>query len=224
MAWWRQRPSVCYRPHKDQPFFLGVGFYRPHTPYVAPKKYFDLYPMEQIHLPDSPEGDRADIPYAALAHNCKVPHYGLDTTVCRKALQAYYASISFVDAQVGRILDLLEEEDLLQRTIIVLWSDHGYHLGEHEGIWQKRCLFEESAGSPLIIYAPNQAGNGKASRQIVEFVDLYPTIASLCGLSLPDGLSGKDLQPILTNPDVRWEGTAFTQVLRPGKWASRHGP
>ena len=204
------------KTHKNEPFFLGVGFYRPHTPYVAPKKYFDLYPMEKIQLPFSPANDRADIPYAAFAHNCKISHYGLDTDLCRKALQAYYASVSFVDAQLGRILDALEEENLVQNTIVVLWSDHGYHLGEHEGIWQKRCLFEESAKSPLIIYAPGQKGNGRPSRQVVEFVDLYPTIASLCDLELPEDLSGKDLGLLLENPDLAWQGTAFTQVLRPG--------
>ena len=204
------------KEHKDRPFFLGVGFYRPHTPYVAPKKYFDLYPMEKIRLPFSPANDRADIPYAAFAHNCKIPHYGLDTNVCRKALQAYYASVSFVDAQLGRILDALKEEGLDQNTIVVLWSDHGYHLGEHEGVWQKRCLFEESARSPLIIYAPGQKGNGRPSQQIVEFVDLYPTVAGLCGLEPPENLSGKNLHPLLENPDLIWRGTAFTQVLRPG--------
>ncbi len=203
--------------HKDRPFFLGVGFYRPHTPYVAPKKYFDLYPMEKIRLPSSPENDRADIPYAAFAHNCKVPHYGLHPDTCRKALQAYYASVSFVDAQVGRILNALKREALLQKTVIVLWSDHGYHLGEHEGIWQKRCLFEQSAGSPLIIYAPGRKGNGRSCRRVVEFVDLYPTVARLCGLETPENLSGKDLSPLLETPDLPWQGTAFTQVLRPGK-------
>ena len=204
------------KSHKDQPFFLGVGFYRPHTPYVAPKKYFEPYPMEKIQLPMSPENDRADIPYAALAHNCKIPHYGLNTDTCRKAKQAYYASVSFIDAQVGRILDELEKENLMQHTVIVLWSDHGYHLGEHEGIWQKRCLFEESAGSPMIIYAPGAKGNGKASQQVVEFVDVYPTVARLCGLEPPEDLSGKNLWPLLENPDLTWKGTAFTQVLRPG--------
>ncbi len=202
--------------HKDQPFFLGVGFYRPHTPYVAPKKYFTSYPMEKMVLPKSPEDDRLDIPYAAFAHNCKVPNYGLDGDTCRKALQAYYASVSFIDAQIGRLLNAIEKEGLLQNTVVVLWSDHGYHLGEHGGIWQKRCLFEQSAGSPLIIYAPGKKGNGRPCRQVVEFVDIYPTIAQLCGLQLPEQLSGKDLASLLENPDQPWRGSAFTQVLRPG--------
>lgn len=204
------------KKHKDRPFFLGVGFYRPHTPYVAPKKYFDWYPLEKVQLPVSPENDREDIPFAAFAHNCQVPHYGLELDTCRRAKQAYYASVSFVDAQIGRVLRALEEEHLLQNTVVVVWSDHGYHLGEHGGIWQKRCLFEESARAPLIIYAPGRKGNGRACRQIVEFVDLYPTVARLCGLESPGGLSGKDLSPLLDKPDLKWRGTAFTQVLRPG--------
>ena len=98
----------------------------------------------------------------------------------------------------------------------MFWSDHGYHLGEHNGIWQKRCLFEESAGAPLIIYAPGQKGNGTASKQIVEFVDIYPTVAEACGLKSPKEVEGKSLVQLLRNPNKKWNGEAFTQVLRPG--------
>lgn len=202
--------------HKDEPFFLGTGFFRPHTPYVAPKKYFDLYPIEDIKLPFAPENDRDDIPFAALAHNCKVSNYGLKDSVCLEAKQAYYATVSFIDAQVGRILDALEDNSLMEKTIIVLWSDHGYHLGEHQGIWQKRCLFEESASAPLYIYHPDAKGNGVKSDQVVEFIDIYPTIAKLSGLELPDNQPGKNLQPLLDEPTQKWNGAAYTQVLRPG--------
>ncbi len=140
------------KDHKEKPFFLGVGFFRPHTPYVAPNKYFDLYPPDAMKLRAVPKGDREDIPLAAFAHNNSIPNYGLDKKVCLEALQAYYASVSFIDAQLGRILDALAEEGIIENTIIVLWSDHGYHLGEHNGIWQKRTLFEESASAPLIIF------------------------------------------------------------------------
>ncbi len=132
---------------KDEPFFLAVGFFRPHTPYVAPKKYFDLYPIDQMRLPYAPDDDRDDIPIAAFAHNCPVPNYGLTRPVLLGATQAYYACVSFVDAQVGRLLDALDRLDLNDNTIVVFWSDHGYHLGEHNGIWQKRTLFEEGAQS-----------------------------------------------------------------------------
>ena len=200
---------------RDKPFFLGVGFFRPHTPFVAPKKYFAMYPLKDMRLPYAPKGDRDDIPTAAFAHNCPVPHYNLDELTLRKALQAYYATISFVDSQVGRLMTALDELKLADNTIVVLWSDHGYHLGEHNGIWQKRTLFEQSARSPLIIRAPGMKGNGIASTRIVEFVDIYPTLTDLAGLKNPNGLEGRSLRPLLQNPLAEWNGTAITQVLRP---------
>ncbi len=202
--------------HQSQPFFIGAGFFRPHTPYVAPRKYFDLYPLEKVQLPFAPVNDRADIPSGAFAHNCPIPNYGLPESTCREALQAYYACVSFVDAQVGRLLDALNRFDLAKNTMVVLWSDHGYHLGEHQGVWQKRCLFEESARAPLIIYMPGAKGNGRPCKQIVEFVDIYSTLADLAGLQEPSNVSGRSLKPLLNNPDLAWKGTAFTQVLRPG--------
>ncbi|MEE2947787.1 MAG: sulfatase [Verrucomicrobiota bacterium] len=200
---------------REKPFFLGVGFFRPHTPFVAPKKYFAMYPLNEMRLPYTPKGDRDDIPTAAFAHNCPVPHYGLDELTLRKALQAYYSTISFVDAQVGRLMIALNELKLVDNTVVVLWSDHGYHLGEHNGIWQKRTLFEQSARSPLIIRAPGAKGNGTACTRIVEFVDIYPTLTDLAGLKNPSGLEGRSLKPLLQNPIAEWNGTAITQVLRP---------
>jgi len=201
--------------HKDRPFFLGVGFFRPHTPYVAPKKYFDLYPLDSMRLPYAPPDDRQDIPTAAFAHNCPVPNYNLPRSKLLKAVQAYYACVSFIDAQVGRLLTALDRLGLADNTIVVFWSDHGYHLGEHDGIWQKRTLFEESARAPLIVYAPGARGNGQSCRRIVEFVDIYPTVTSLAGIEPPAGLAGRDLSPLLENPLKKWNGLAATQVLRP---------
>ena len=203
------------RARKDKPFFLGVGFFRPHTPYVAPKKYFDLYPIKEMRLPFAPVGDRDDIPVAAFAHNCPVPNYGLPENVLLRANQAYYACVSFVDAQVGRLLDALDELGLAENTIVVFWSDHGYHLGEHDGIWQKRTLFEQCAQTPLIIRWPLAKGNGRACRRVVEFVDIYPTLTALAGVAAPADLAGKDLTPLLNNPDATWDSVAVTQVLRP---------
>ncbi|MCA9137792.1 MAG: sulfatase, partial [Planctomycetales bacterium] len=203
------------RTYRDKPFFLGVGFFRPHTPYVAPKKYFDMYPLESISLPYAPPGDRDDIPTAAFAHNCPIPNYNLDPLTLRKARQAYYACVSFIDAQVGRLIAALDQLDLTDDTIVVLWSDHGYHLGEHNGIWQKRTLFEQSAKSPLIIRVPGASGNAVACRHVVEFVDIYPTIVAAAGLHGPDDLSGRDLGPLLADPLSDWNGEAITQVLRP---------
>lgn len=200
---------------KDEPFFLGVGFFRPHTPYVAPKKYFDLYPLEDMRLPYAPEGDRDDVPVAAFAHNNPVPHYGIDELTTRQALQAYYACVSFIDAQVGRLLGALDELGLADNTIVVFWSDHGYHLGEHHGVWQKRTLFEQSARSPLIIRAPGQAGNGTPSTRVVEFVDIYPTIMELANFEPTHELAGRSLGPLLDDPLADWDSHAITQVLRP---------
>lgn len=204
------------KKHEEEAFFLGVGFFRPHTPYVAPKKYFELYAPDSIRLPWSPAGDREDIPHAAFAHNCPIPNYGLPDSTCRTALQAYFACVSFVDAQVGRLMKSLEELELEKQTIVVLWSDHGYHLGEHEGIWQKRTLFEESARTPFIIYDPRARGNGTVCNRIVEFVDIYPTLADLCGIDSGEDLDGKSIVPLLDNPGMEWEYSAFTQILRPG--------
>jgi uncharacterized sulfatase len=203
--------------HKDEPFFIAAGFFRPHTPYVAPRKYFDLYPLQKMHLPYAPEDDRADIPTAAFAHNNPVPNYSLEEQTCLKALRAYYACVSFVDAQVGRILKSLDELGLAKNTIIVFWSDHGYHLGEHQGIWQKRTLFEEGARAPLIICDPRARGNGQSSARIVEFVDLYPTLVELAGLPQPttQQLAGRSLVPLLEDPLANWDGEAITQILRP---------
>ncbi|MAS92327.1 MAG: iduronate-2-sulfatase [Verrucomicrobiales bacterium] len=200
---------------KDEPFFLGVGFFRPHTPYVAPKKYFDMYPLEEMRLPYAPEGDRDDIPTAAFAHNNPVPNYSLEKPILLKALQAYYATVSFVDAQVGRLLEALDELELAEETIVVFWSDHGYHLGEHNGIWQKRTLFEQASRAPLIMRVPGATGNGQDCPRIVEYVDIYPTVVEAAGLAIPDGLAGKSLVPLLEDPIAEWDSHAVTQILRP---------
>jgi iduronate 2-sulfatase len=200
---------------KGEPFFVAAGFFRPHTPFVAPKKYFDMYPLETLRLPYAPKDDREDVPTAAFAHNCPIPHYGLDEVTCLKAMQAYYACVSFIDAQVGRMLDALDRLELTDNTIVVFWSDHGYHLGEHNGIWQKRTLFEQGAKAPLIIRNPKTEGKGQPCRRIVEFVDIYPTLTELAGLPTPKQVEGRSLKRLLDNPLTQWNGTAITQVLRP---------
>ena len=202
--------------HRNGPFFIAAGFFRPHTPFVAPKKYFDLYTLEQMDAPESPTNDRDDIPIAAFAHNNLTPNYGLSIETCREARRAYFASVSFVDAQIGRVLDALDRLGLSKNTTVVFWSDHGYHLGEHGGIWQKRTLFEESARAPLIIRAPHAASNGKASSRIVEFVDIYPTLADLVEIPAPRHLAGRSLRTLLDDTSRVWPHAAFTQILRPG--------
>jgi iduronate 2-sulfatase len=202
--------------NRDRPFFIATGFFRPHTPYVAPKKYFDRYPLSGIDLPHVPFGDRDDIPRAAIPHNIPLPDYALPADALRKSLRAYYACVSFVDAQVGRLLDALDRLKLTDRTLVVFWSDHGYHLGEHH-LWQKRTMFDESSRAPLIIALPQAGVKGRICRRPVEFIDLYPTIADLAGLTPPDHAQGRSLRPLLEKPDREWNHPAFSQVLRPGE-------
>ncbi len=198
--------------HKSDPFFLAVGFFRPHTPYVAPKPYFEKYPQADISLPNLSEEDRARLPAPAFA-SAKQEQDKMSDGQRREAIQAYQASISFMDAQVGRVLDAVERLGLADNTIIVFASDHGYHLQDH-GLWQKMSLFENSARVPLIVSAPGFASNGKKSPALAELVDIYPTVADLAQLPLPEYLSGKSLRPILVDASQEVKQVAFTQVRR----------
>lgn len=196
-----------------QPFFLAVGFYRPHTPYVAPTHYFNLYPRNKIQPVMLRPGDRDDIPLAALHDR---PHQ-LELTVPQRQeiIQAYYAAISLMDAQVGRLLKALEFFGLAENTIVVFVSDHGYHLGAH-GLWQKSDLFEGSTHVPLIIADPRSSKKGLKTKAITELVDLYPTLAELCGLPLPEHLSGESLTPVLQDPHRPGKEAALTVTVSRG--------
>jgi iduronate 2-sulfatase len=193
-----------------EPFFLAVGFFRPHTPYIAPKRYFEFYPPETVPLAKELENDLEDIPEAALF--TKPPHWGIGEGDRRKVQGAYYATISFMDAQVGRLLNALDRLGLSENTIVVFWSDHGYNVGQH-GQWMKQSLFENSARVPLILSVPNGL-KGAASDRTVELLDIYPTLAELCGLKAPGDLQGQSLVPLLKNPMASWEKPAYTQVRR----------
>ena len=199
--------------HRGDPFFLAVGFYKPHTPWIAPEKYFAHYPIDQITLPAIAEDFVKQVPAPALTSSRPWPHRGLTSDQARECKRAYYATISFVDAQIGRVLAALDRLELRDRTIVVFWSDHGYLLGEH-GLWMKQSCFEESARVPLIIAAPGQKAVGKPSPRLVELVDLYPTLADLAGLPPPKALAGKSLRPLLDDPQMKWDRPAFTQVQR----------
>lgn len=198
---------------KERPFFLALGFFRPHTPYVAPKKWFDPYPEKDMRVVQGVKEDQADLPKHALG-SYKKEQDNLTDDLRRQALQAYYASISFMDAQAGRVLDALDRLGLADNTIVVFTSDHGYHTGEH-GLWQKQSLFEESASVPLLIAAPGAAKGGVAKTP-VGLIDLYPTLAEWCGVKAPANLQGQSLVPMLKNPEAKGRGWSLSQVVRGG--------
>ena len=206
-----------HHPKKTgKPFFMGVVCYRPHTPFVAPKKYFDLYPLESIKPYIMPKNDRKDIPPIALSDRANQTNL---TIAQRKVvIQAYYAAISYIDAQVGRVLDALKSEGLDNNTIVVFVSDHGYELGQH-GLWQKGSLFEGSARIPMIIYAPNQKGNGQIVTAPVEMLDIYPTLTQLTGIKAPSYLAGKSLTPLLDDTSSSVRESAYTAILNRVKGA-----
>lgn len=202
------RKAVHYQ---DKPFFIAAGFYRPHCPYIAPKKYFDMYPIETIKLPEQYEKDWDNKPSVAKFTNPL--NWGLNKKQLKEILQAYYASITFIDTQIGKLLNTLEELNILENTIIVFWSDHGYNTGHH-GQWMKQTLFDQTTRTPLIISIPNMKSNGQATNNHVELIDIYPTIANACNLPAPSQIQGVDLKPILDDINTLWNRPAFTQVQR----------
>jgi len=186
------------RKHGDKPFFIAAGFVRPHYPYVAPERYFKLYPWQQIKLPEVVENDIDDIPKLGrpkiMNSNNPIGKYPDNQ---KRMWAAYYATVTFMDEQVGRVINELERLDLRKKTAIVFLSDHGYHLGEHT-FWQKSNLHEEVVRVPLIVSVPGMKP-GKTD-SITELIDIYPTLAQLAGLSIPETVQGKSFVPILENP------------------------
>jgi len=194
-----------------RPFFLAVGLFRPHTPYVAPKKYFEMYPRNKIVVPMVPAGYPETLPRAARRTlTRKKDQVNLSDDLARRAIQAYYATITFADAQLGRILDTLDRTGLSKNTIVLFTSDHGYHMGEH-GHYQKTTLFENAARVPLIIAGPGVTAKGRVHEGPTEMVDFYPTLAALCRLEPPKSLAGVSLAGALTNPARPLRKSALTQ-------------
>ncbi len=206
---------------KNQPFFLAVGFLKPHLPFVAPKKYWDLYDPDKIPVPlidHLPEG----APAFAGHDNGELHSYNnvpkgnpIPADFAKKLRHGYYACISYTDAQVGRLLDALEKEGLSDNTVIVLWGDHGWQLGDH-GLWHKHTNFELAARAPLLISLPHQKTAGQKCDAPVEFVDIYPTIADVCGLPAPTGLDGMSLKPWIEDPSHPAAKVAISQYPRGG--------
>ena len=198
----------------EEPFFLAVGFYKPHTPYVAPKKYFDLYDLSEITVPRIPEDYWDTLPEPARKSvTAFKPQIDLPEEMARKAIHAYYATISFVDAQIGRVMDALEDLGLKEDTIVLFSSDHGYHMGEH-GHYQKNTLFENADRVPLIISVPGVTQSGRRAQGFAEMIDFYRTLSDLAGLSPPpDYVKGISLQPVLRDVSNTVRANAFTQLI-----------
>lgn len=205
--------------NKAEPFFLAVGFAKPHLPFVSPKKYWDLYDPAKIPLAANPFRPK-DAPEFALTNSGELRNYPgmpaegpVPPELARKLKHGYYAAVSYTDAQIGKVLDELERQGLRQNTIIVLWGDHGWKLGEH-GEWCKHSNVENDTNAPLLMAAPGMKAAGQHSRALVEFVDIYPTLAELAGLPLPAHLEGTSFKPLLDNPGRGWKQAAFSQYPR----------
>lgn len=199
----------------EKPFFLAVGFVKPHSPPTAPQKFFDLYDEDKMPLPvDFAATPKAlpGFPEISISPRNADLFVGRESTpeLSREMMRAYYASTSFMDAQVGRVLDALEKNNLQDNTIIVFWSDHGYHLGE-KGKWSKAySIYEINLRVPLIIAMPK--GKSQTTEATVQLQDLYPTLAALCGLPKPEKIEGNDISPLLKKPKMNWDKPAFSVV------------
>jgi len=204
---------------RGQPFFLAVGFHKPHLPFTAPKRYYDMYSPDRIKLAPNPFAPK-DAPAYALADSFELRGYHgmpesgpLSDDQARETVHHYYACVSYVDAQIGRVIDELGRLGVRDNTVIILWGDHGWKLGEH-GEWCKHTNFENDANAPLIISVPGQKNAGRQSNALVEFVDIYPSLADLCGLPLPPHLEGTSFAPLIENPERPWKKAAFSQYPR----------
>ncbi len=200
----RAAELIAEHAGQAQPFFLACGFRRPHQPHVAPAEFFDLYPADKMPLPAVG---------GPVIPGIKRPVPAKDS---REALRGYLASVTFMDTQLGRVLDALDAHRLWDNTIVVLLGDHGYLLGSRGGWWGKNVLYDEAASTALLVAAPGKSP-GTASPRLVEFIDLYPTLADLCGLPAPAGVDGRSFAPLLTDPAAPWEHAAYTVVAAQGK-------
>ena len=206
---------------KNEPFFLAVGFIKPHLPFVAPKKYWDLYDPATIQLApnkfrakDSP--DYAILPGGELRNYSGIPEGSIPDDIARQLKHGYYAAVSYTDAQVGMLLDELKRLGLDKNTIVILWGDHGWKLGEHDA-WCKHSTCENDANAPLILSVPGMKNAGVHTDALVEFVDVYPTLSELAGLPLPAHLEGTSFKPLLDHPKRPWKTAAFSQYPRKQK-------
>ncbi|MFC6102946.1 sulfatase [Olivibacter domesticus] len=215
------------RKIKDKPFFLAVGFRRPHLPFTAPKKYWDYYDQNKIPMPEQATLPQ-DAPEVAVHSSVElrgytdVPDSGpIPSEKIRELRHGYYASITYTDTQIGKLLDELKKQGLMDNTVIVLWGDNGYHLGELD-LWCKTTNYESDTHIPLIIAAPNNKNNGVHTDGLVELVDLYPTLANLAGLPIPNDLDGTTMVPLMKDTKLAWKRAVFSQFPRP--WMYKDQP
>ncbi|MFN3324018.1 MAG: sulfatase [Bryobacteraceae bacterium] len=206
---------------KDRPFFLAAGFLKPHLPFNAPKKYWDLYDPAKLRIATQPDWP-ADSPEIARSNWGELRNYaGIPATgkvsdrLARELIHGFAACVSYMDAQVGRVLAELDRLGLADNTIVVLWGDHGWKLNDY-GAWCKHTNFEIDTHVPLLLRAPGRKLRGASTRALVEFVDVYPTLAELCGLEIPEHCEGTSMVPLLDNPRRSWKEAAFSQYPRQG--------
>ncbi len=217
------------RESADQPLFLAVGIYRPHLPWYVPKRYFDEINLDEVVIPEVPSDDLDDLPEPAIAmaRPDRDHRRVVENDQWRHAIRGYLASIAFTDWQVGRLLDAIDASPIAENTIIVMWGDHGWHLGEKEH-WRKFALWEEATRVPFVIAAPRVASPGGRCARTVSLLDIYPTLADLCGLPAKSGLEGKSLRPLLDDPQARWDHPIVTthgkdnHAVRSERWRYIH--
>jgi len=201
---------------KDKPFFLSVGFRKPHLPFTAPKKYWDMYDPKKLLLAENPFPPKGVTPYTMnnygeLRNYFQMPKgkEPVDDKLARHLIHGYNACVSFIDAQIGRIMDQLERLGLKENTIVIMWGDHGWKLGEH-GSWAKHTNFEIDCNAPLVISDPRMKNKGIKTRALTEFVDIYPSLCELCELEKPDHLEGTSFVPLMNDPEREWKKAAFS--------------
>jgi arylsulfatase A-like enzyme len=203
----------------DKPFFIACGTFNPHMPWYVPQKYFDMFPLDEIVIPAMKENDLEDVPELGVELTSGKSNFVNSVIAAglhKSGVQAYLATIAYVDSQFGRLLDALEDSPYKNNTIVVFISDHGFHLGE-KNHWQKATLWEEGTHVNFMVRAPGVTPKGEISKRFVSLLDLYPTLADLCGLEAPDHVDGRSLLPLLKDPDAKWESTAITGLT------SKHG-
>jgi arylsulfatase A-like enzyme len=209
---------------RDRPFFLACGIYRPHMPFEVPQKYYDMYPLDKIELPPYKDDDLDDLPPAGRKMAMSNGHDAIvKADKWKAAIQAYQASITYADYEVGRVLDALEKSPHAKNTIIVLWGDHGWHLGEKHH-WRKFTLWEEATRAPLFFVVPGMTRPGSVSQRTVDFMSIYPTLCDLTGIPIPKHVEGVSLRPLLADPQAAWNRPAITthnyqnHAIRTEKW------